>query len=192
MPTEHGSLAWRWTSSTVPTTFALRPSPLTPQRAQRRTRPSTSDPRRPGASSTDSGSSSGDIPPPPWMTSLLEQPATRGEARAPSNRSLWLEEAVTKSSDTYRSSALTNTDSLDRGCPVSSGPGARSALTRMAVRPREREPGALAARRGSGRQQAHRRLPQSRQRRAAGVADHNAGPSKAWRCAPSANLRSPT
>ena len=43
----------------------------------------------------------------------------------------------------------------------SSGPGARSALTRMAARPREREPGALAARRGSGRQQAHRRLPQS-------------------------------
>jgi hypothetical protein len=34
---------------------------------------------------------------------------------------------------------------------------------------------ALAGRRGSGRQQAHRRLPRSRQRRAAGVADHNAG-----------------
>lgn len=42
---------------------------------------------------------------------------------------------------------------------VSSGPGARSALTRVAARPREREPGALAGRRGSRRQQAHRRLP---------------------------------
>ena len=37
---------------------------------------------------------------------------------------------------------------------------------------------ALAGCRGSGRQQAHWRLPQSRQRRAAGVADHNAGPSR--------------
>ncbi len=46
---------------------------------------------------------------------------------------------------------------------VSSGPGARSASTRMAARPREREPGALAGRHGSGRQQAHQRLPQSRQ-----------------------------
>jgi hypothetical protein len=45
------------------------------------------------------------------------------------------------------------------------GPGARSALRRVAARPREREPDALAGRRGSGRQQAHRRLPQSRQRR---------------------------
>ena len=57
----------------------------------------------------------------------------------------------------------------------SSGPGARSALTRVAARPREREPGALAGCRGSLRQEAHRRLPQSRQRRAAGVADHNSG-----------------
>jgi hypothetical protein len=48
----------------------------------------------------------------------------------------------------------------------------------------------LAGRRGSGRQQAHRRLPQSRQRRAAGVADLNAGPSSAWRCAPLANCGS--
>jgi hypothetical protein len=38
-------------------------------------------------------------------------------------------------------------------------------LRRVAARPREREPDALAGRRGSGRQQAHRRLPQSRQRR---------------------------
>jgi hypothetical protein len=37
----------------------------------------------------------------------------------------------------------------------SSGPGARSASTRVAARPREREPGVLAGRRGSGRQQAH-------------------------------------
>ena len=42
----------------------------------------------------------------------------------------------------------------------------------------------------SGRQQAHRRLPQSRQRRAAGVADHNAGPSRASRCAPLAKSAS--
>ena len=34
------------------------------------------------------------------------------------------------------------------------------------------------------RQQTHRCLPQSRQRRAAGVADHDAGRSRAWRCAP--------
>ena len=41
----------------------------------------------------------------------------------------------------------------------------------------------------SGREQAHPRLSQSRQRRAAGVADHNAGPSRAWR-SPLANVRS--
>ena len=35
-----------------------------------------------------------------------------------------------------------------------------------------------------------RRLPQSRQRRAAGVADHDAGPSRAWRCAPLATSTS--
>ena len=69
-------------------------------------------------------------------------------------------------------------------CRSSSGPGARSALTRVAARPRERQPCVVADRRGSGRQQAHRRLPQSRQRRASGVADHNAGPSRAWRCVP--------
>ena len=50
--------------------------------------------------------------------------------------------------------------------------------------------GALAGRRGSGRQQAHRRLPQPRQRRAAGLADHDAGPSRAWRCGPLATSRS--
>ena len=72
---------------------------------------------------------------------------------------------------------------------VSSGPGARSALTSVAARPREREPGALAGRRGSGRRQAHRRLRQSRRRRAAGVADHHAGPSRAWRCVPLAIRR---
>jgi hypothetical protein len=44
--------------------------------------------------------------------------------------------------------------------------------------------------RGSGWQQAHRRLPQSRQRRAAGVADHDTGPSRVWRCAPLAKPRS--
>ena len=43
--------------------------------------------------------------------------------------------------------------------------------------------------RGSGGQHAHRRLPKSRRRRAAGVADHDAGPSRAWRCAPLANPR---
>jgi hypothetical protein len=43
--------------------------------------------------------------------------------------------------------------------------------------------GALAGCRGPGRQQAHRRLPQSRQGRAGAVADHDAGPSRAWRCA---------
>jgi hypothetical protein len=48
----------------------------------------------------------------------------------------------------------------------SSGPGAGSPSTRVAARPREREPGALAGRHGSGRQQAHRRLLQSRQSRA--------------------------
>ena len=37
--------------------------------------------------------------------------------------------------------------------------GARSASTRVAARPREREPGALASRRGSGRRQAHRDSP---------------------------------
>jgi hypothetical protein len=80
----------------------------------------------------------------------------------------------------------------DKRCSVSSGPGARSALTRVAARPREREPGALAGRRGSGRQQAHRRLPQSRRSRAAGVADHDAGPSMTWRCAPLARSASST
>ena len=71
----------------------------------------------------------------------------------------------------------------------SSGPGARSALTRVAARPREREPRALAGRRGQASSKHTRRLPQSRQRRAAGVADHNAGPSRAWRCAPLASRR---
>jgi hypothetical protein len=70
----------------------------------------------------------------------------------------------------------------------SSGPAARWASRRVAARPRGQQRGALARRRGSGRQQAHRRLPQLRQRRAAGVADHNAGPSMAWRCAALANL----
>jgi hypothetical protein len=79
-----------------------------------------------------------------------------------------------------------------RGCSSlarSSGPEARSALTRVADRPREREPSALAGRRGPGRQQAQWRLPKARQRRAAGTADHNAGLSRAWRCAPLAKLR---
>jgi hypothetical protein len=70
-----------------------------------------------------------------------------------------------------------------------SGSGARSASTRVAARPRGRELGALAGRHGSGRQQARRRLPRSRQRRAAGVADHDAGPSTVWRCAPVATRR---
>ena len=48
--------------------------------------------------------------------------------------------------------------------PKSSHPAATRAPRPVAARPREREPGALAGRRGSGRQQAHRRLPQSRQR----------------------------
>ena len=43
--------------------------------------------------------------------------------------------------------------------------------------------------RGSGGHHAHRRLPKSRRRRAAGLADHDAGPSRAWRCAPLANPR---
>ena len=60
---------------------------------------------------------------------------------------------------------------------------------RVAACPREREPGALAGCRGSGRQQGHRRLPQSRQRRAVGVADYDAGPSRAWRCAPCGDQR---
>jgi hypothetical protein len=47
----------------------------------------------------------------------------------------------------------------------SSGPAARSASTRVVAQPPEREPGALAGRLGSGRQQAHRRHPQTRQRR---------------------------
>jgi len=68
--------------------------------------------------------------------------------------------------------------------PKSSVPGARSASMRVAARLREREPGAFAGCRGSGRQLAHRRLSQSRQRRAAGVADHDAEPSRACRCAP--------
>ena len=67
--------------------------------------------------------------------------------------------------------------------------GSEVALTSVAARPREREPGALAGRRGSGRRQAHRRLRQSRRRRAAGVADHHAGPSRAWRCVPLAIRR---
>jgi hypothetical protein len=64
-----------------------------------------------------------------------------------------------------------------RHAPFSSGPGARSALTRVAAHPREREPAALADRRGSGRQQAHRRLPQSRQSRAVEATDHGAARS---------------
>ena len=88
-----------------------------------------------------------------------------------------------------RTSALRRSDSLAQRCPSSSGPGARSALTRVAVRPRERESGELAGCRGSGRQQAHRRLSQSRRKRAAGVADHEAGPSRVWRCSLLANRR---
>jgi hypothetical protein len=47
---------------------------------------------------------------------------------------------------------------------ASSGPTARWASTRMAARPRERKPGALAGRRGSGPAEAHRRLSQPRER----------------------------
>ena len=83
------------------------------------------------------------------------------------------------------SSPLRGSGSLARWCS-SSGPGTRSASTRVAARPREREPGALAGCRRSGRRQAHRRLPQSRQRRAAGLADHDAdrrryGDAHLWR-----------
>jgi Nuclease-related domain len=38
-----------------------------------------------------------------------------------------------------------------------------------------------------GREQAHRRLRKSRPKRAAGAADRNAGPLRAWKCAPFAN-----
>jgi hypothetical protein len=68
-----------------------------------------------------------------------------------------------------------------RGFWSSSGPEARSALTRVAACLREREPSALAGRRGPSRQQAQRRLPKARQGRAAGTADHNAGLSRAWK-----------
>ena len=49
---------------------------------------------------------------------------------------------------------------------VSSRPAARWATTRVAARPRKRQPGMLARRRGSGRQQAQRRLMQPRRSRA--------------------------
>ena len=64
--------------------------------------------------------------------------------------------------------------------PCSSNPGRRRPVT---AGPGERQRRALASRRGSGRRQAPRRLSQPRQRRAAGVADHNAGLSRACRCA---------
>ena len=67
--------------------------------------------------------------------------------------------------------------------------GSEGGVDEDGSRPREREPGALAGRRGSGRHQALRRPPQSRQRRAVGVADHDAGPSRAWRCARLASTR---
>jgi hypothetical protein len=69
-------------------------------------------------------------------------------------------------------------------CRNSSPPAATRASTPVAAPLRERQPGAPASHRGSDCRQAHRRLPQLRQRRAAGVTDHNAGPSRAWRCAP--------
>ena len=56
---------------------------------------------------------------------------------------------------------------MKRELCVSSGPRARWASKRVAARPRERQPGALASHRGSDCQQAHRRLPQPRQSRAA-------------------------
>ena len=62
--------------------------------------------------------------------------------------------------------------------------GSEVAVDGVAARPREREPRVLAGRPGLDRQQVHRRLPQPRQRRAAGVADHNAEPSRASRCEP--------
>ena len=96
-------------------------------------------------------------------------PPAQGRSTAPANT---------------RISALRGSGSLGRRYPRSSGPGARSALTRVAARPRERQRGRACRSSRSGRQQAHWRLPQSRQRRAAGVANHNAEPSRAWRCAP--------
>ena len=82
-----------------------------------------------------------------------------------------------------------------QGCSTSSGPAARWASTRVLLRHAEREPGALGGRRGSGRQQAQRRLSAPRQKEAP-----PAGPSQligghrrwearlwrragAWRCA---------
>ena len=50
-------------------------------------------------------------------------------------------------------------------CCNSSGPAARWASMKLAARPRQRQRGALARRRGSARQQAHGRLPQPRQSR---------------------------
>jgi len=74
-------------------------------------------------------------------------------------------------------------------CASDARDSSHPASTPVAAPPRERAPGALASRHGSGGEQALSRLPQSRQRRAAAVADHDTRPSTAWRCSPLANLR---
>ena len=66
------------------------------------------------------------------------------------------------------------------GSPVSSRPGARSALTRVAAHPRERQQGALARRRGSRRRASTPATPAIATKEGSRVADHNAGPSRAW------------
>ena len=59
-------------------------------------------------------------------------------------------------------------------CRTSSGPAARWASMRVAARPRERQRGGRAGRRGSGRPRAHRRLLQPRPTSALSLIGHGA------------------
>jgi hypothetical protein len=76
-----------------------------------------------------------------------------------------------------------------RRCRSSCGPGARSALTRVAASPRERARGALAGCRirPAASTPATSAIAAKED---TGLAPHNAAPSRAWRCAPLATSAS--
>ena len=96
---------------------------------------------------------------------------------------------------TWRSRRLRRSTAASSNSSIS---GAPRASTPVAAPPRECQRGALAGPGGSGCQQAHRRLPHSRQWRAGDVPDQGAGPSVERKSAPwrragkrAANCRDP-
>ena len=87
----------------------------------------------------------------PWRRSRRRRGGVRRVLPRESKRRVRAVRMLSSSGDAY--AATTFTPAI-RSFRVSSGPGARLAWTRVPTRPCEREPGAVAGRRGSGRQQA--------------------------------------